>query len=218
MAQMARGELSEVAAADTRDRILDGALRAIGSNGVRSLSMRKIAEAAGVSRGTVYHYFDSTSEVLRAVSSYDQRQFDEGAARALAGARTPEKQLRAFLDYCYRYLTLHPTRWMVEHEPLFLLQYLEEQMPYMSARLEKSLGPILAQAPAVRRGRLTSAQLADLTVRMLISAYLLPAGDPKTPLKAITELVMEPADKVAKGPRRPVQGRARSRSGSPRTR
>ena len=147
---MGTGKSNDSAGTDTRDRILDGALRAIGSNGVRSLSMRKIAEAAGVSRGTVYHYFANTSEVLRAVSSYDQRRFDEGATRALLGG-DPSKQLSAFLDYCYRYLTLHPTRWMVEHEPVFLLQYLEEQMPYMSARLEKSLGPILADAPAVPR-------------------------------------------------------------------
>ncbi|MDA8043934.1 MAG: TetR/AcrR family transcriptional regulator [Actinomycetota bacterium] len=203
---------------DTRDRILEGALHAIGTNGVRSLSMRKIAEAAGVSRGTVYHYFHNTNEVLRAVSTYDQRRFDEGAARALANAGTPDKQLFAFLDYCYRYLTLHPTRWMVEHEPRFLLRYLEEQIPHMSARLEKSLRSALAEAPAVRKGRLTSAELADLAVRMLISAYLLPAADPTTPLKAIVELVMDPPDAGPSHPdkaprRRPVKS-TRARRGT----
>ena len=138
--------------------------------------------------------------------------------RALTGSRAPQKQLRAFLDYCYRYLTLHPTRWMVEHEPLFLLQYLEEQMPYMSARLEKSLGSILADAPAVRAGRLTTTQLADLTVRMLVSAYLLPAGDPETPLKAIAELILEPAPAAANGSARPTRRPAAKREKLPKVR
>jgi AcrR family transcriptional regulator len=187
-------QVSDVAVAETRDRILDGALRVIGSDGIHSISMRKIAEAAEVARGTVYHYFNNTGEVLRAVSSYDQRRFDEGATQVLAGVTDPEKQLRAFLKFCYRYLTLHPTRWMVENEPHFLLRYLDEQMPYMSARFEKTLGHILADSPAVQMKRLTSAQLADLAVRTLVSAYLLPAGDPETPVNAIAELILLPLD------------------------
>jgi AcrR family transcriptional regulator len=174
--------------AGTRERILDGALRAIGQDGVRSLSMRKIGEAAGVSRGTVYLYFNNTGEVLRAVWSYDHRKFDEGTAQVLSRSDVPKEQLRGFLEYCHRYLTLHPTRWMVKHESRLLLQYLDEQMPSMRAGLKRSLEPIFTQAPAVQSGRLSTDQLADLTLRALVSAYLLPAGDPEAPLETILEL------------------------------
>jgi AcrR family transcriptional regulator len=176
---------------ETRRRILHGALQAIGDTGITRLSMRGIAEAAGVSRGTVYRYFKNKEEVLLAVSVFDQRRYSQGVRRAVDTATPGIDQLRAHLKYSYGFLANHPSRWMVEHEPLFLLGYLTEQLPAMGKALERSLGDVLKGAAVVRSGRLKTNELADLIVRTLISAYLLPGANVEAPLDAVAELITE---------------------------
>jgi AcrR family transcriptional regulator len=176
---------------ETRRRILHGALEAIGDTGITRLSMRGIAEAAGVSRGTVYRYFQSKDDVLLAVSVFDQRRYNHGVRLAVEAATPGIEQLRAHLKYSFGFLANHPSRWMVEHEPLFLLDYLTEQLPAMGKALEQALGDVLKGAAAVRSGRLKPIELADLIVRTLVSAYLLPGANVEAPLDAIAELITE---------------------------
>ena len=60
------------------------------------LNLREVAEAAGVNRGNIYHYFGSRQELLRAAIN---RQF-EGVVRSLSKARQHksfiERRLEAF--------------------------------------------------------------------------------------------------------------------------
>lgn len=51
---------------DSRRRILEAALRLFGSRGFEETSVAEIARAAGVSKGLVYHYFDTKGDVLEA--------------------------------------------------------------------------------------------------------------------------------------------------------
>ena len=52
---------------DTERRLIDAALDLIRSNGVLAgLNLREVAEAAGVNRGNIYHYFGSRRDLLRA--------------------------------------------------------------------------------------------------------------------------------------------------------
>jgi len=195
---------------ETRRRILHGALQAIGDTGITRLSMRGIAEAAGVSRGTVYRYFENKEEVLLAVSVFDQRRYNQGVRQAVDDATPGIDQLRAHLKYSYGFLANHPSRWMVEHEPLFLLGYLTEQLPAMGKALERSLGDVLKGAAVVRSGRLKTNELADLIVRTLISAYLLPGANVEAPLDAVAELITENFEAVQ--PRRRTSTRPRGKA------
>ncbi|MBW2386656.1 MAG: helix-turn-helix transcriptional regulator, partial [Deltaproteobacteria bacterium] len=52
----------------TRERLLQGALRAVASRGLAKLSMSDVSEFAGLSRGTAYRYFSNTEELLRELS------------------------------------------------------------------------------------------------------------------------------------------------------
>jgi TetR/AcrR family transcriptional regulator, repressor of fatR-cypB operon len=52
---------------DRRESILDAALRCFVDRGFYGTSMPEIAEAAGVSAGTIYHYFDSKEALVNAV-------------------------------------------------------------------------------------------------------------------------------------------------------
>jgi AcrR family transcriptional regulator len=179
---------------ETRQRILHGALWAIGETGITRLSMRGVAEAAGVSRGTVYRYFQNKQAVLFAVAEFDQLRYSQGVREAVAAATPGIDQLRAHLKYSYGFLANHPSRWMVEHEPLFLLGFLTEQLPAMAKALERSLGEVLEGAAVLRSGRLKKFELADLIVRILMSAYLLPGANEEAPLDAIEQLIIENFD------------------------
>lgn len=70
--------------AETEQRLIDVALELIQKNGVLSgLNLREVAEAAGVNRGNIYHYFGSRQELLRAAIN---RQF-KGVLKSLSAAR-----------------------------------------------------------------------------------------------------------------------------------
>jgi AcrR family transcriptional regulator len=62
---------------DERPReILDAALRVFAEKGYRCARLEQVAEAAGVTKGTVYHYFAGKEDVLRqAVAQAHERLF-----------------------------------------------------------------------------------------------------------------------------------------------
>ena len=82
---------------DTERRLIDAALDLIRSNGVLAgLNLREVAEAAGVNRGNIYHYFGSRRDLLRAAIA---RRFEAAADSMAADLRgTPfiARRLRAF--------------------------------------------------------------------------------------------------------------------------
>src|SRR5271169_5412595 len=85
----------------TEERILTAALGLIGRRGVRGLGMREIAEAAGVSRGTLYRYFPSKDHVLTGAADYDERRFSLGLDEVLAAVRAPEERIGAFMAFAF---------------------------------------------------------------------------------------------------------------------
>src|SRR6266540_524767 len=62
----------------TRDRIVDTALRLYSERGTARVSMRELAEAAGVTVPGLYYHFASKAELIRAV--YQARGFGRDAA------------------------------------------------------------------------------------------------------------------------------------------
>src|SRR5215208_3527595 len=49
---------------DRPQEILDAALRVFAAKGYRQTRLEDVAEAAGVTKGTIYHYFESKEDVL----------------------------------------------------------------------------------------------------------------------------------------------------------
>ena len=76
----------------TRRRILEGALEGIGRLGPRRMTMTDVAECAGLSRGTVYRYFDSRDALFLALVEYEGERFER-----MANARL-ENDLEALLS------------------------------------------------------------------------------------------------------------------------
>ena len=59
--------MSPTATATTRERIVDAALRLFSERGTSAVSMRELADAAGVTVPGLYYHFDSKAELIREV-------------------------------------------------------------------------------------------------------------------------------------------------------
>src|SRR5579859_1284414 len=113
----------------TRDRILEGALQALGRVGPRRLTMSDVSDRAGLSRGTVYRYFPTKEDLLAVLAEYEQDRFSEGLRRALADS-PGEARLADVAEYISDYLQQHPALpLMIDVEPEFVLIFMRRQMP-----------------------------------------------------------------------------------------
>ena len=163
--------------AATRDRILEGALAALGRVGPRRLTMSDVSDRAGLSRGTVYRYFPTKEDLLAVLAEYEQDRFADGLRRALV-EDGPEPSLASVVEYIINYLRQHPALpLMIDVEPEFVLAFLRRQLPVFHRITEELLGPVMSNARPVREGILTVAELNELLLRVVLSVFLVPGED-----------------------------------------
>lgn len=79
---------------ERRVRILDAAVDAAGADGYDLLHMREVADCAGVSVGTLYHYFPSKVHLLVTALGRELIRFDDCLSQDLSGSDGPFAKLR----------------------------------------------------------------------------------------------------------------------------
>lgn len=84
-----------------RGEILDGAVLAFGKNGYKRATLADVAEHAGVSAGTVSHYFGSKARLFEEVIAERLMPYVEAEEASLAGHQGP---MRRLLDQLLRRL------------------------------------------------------------------------------------------------------------------
>ena len=173
----------------TEERILTAALGLIGRRGVRRLAMREIADAAGVSRGTLYRYFPSLEHVLAAAAAFDGQRFTDGLEAALAVEREPEQRISAFMSYAFEFIRTHPCRPLFESEPGFVMSYLLENLPALRVELVRRLGEAFDAVPAVAAGTLGKDELADVIARLFASSWIIPETDDASLVHAVNRIL-----------------------------
>lgn len=98
-------------ATDQRTRILDAALAALAREGAGGTSMRAVAAASGCNVATLYHYFPSKRDLLRAAIAH--RRIDEllrhPFPEGLAGSAA--ERLGALFDHVLREVAAEPDLW-----------------------------------------------------------------------------------------------------------
>jgi AcrR family transcriptional regulator len=77
--------------AETRGRIIDGARRCFADHGYEATTNKMIADAAGITTGAIYHYFDSKLHIYQAV-------LDEVQERVYYLFETAERTCDSFVD------------------------------------------------------------------------------------------------------------------------
>jgi AcrR family transcriptional regulator len=194
---------------ETRDRILEGALLALGRVGLRRLTMADVASAAALSRGTVYRYFPSKEDLLAVLAAYERDRFSDGLRRSLAEEQGERPGIEALAEYIMKYLREHPAlTLMIDTEPAFVLGFFRRQLPVFHRIADDLLGAPMEQAQPVRDGRISVAELNELLLRVVLSVFLVPGESGAT--AGVLEGVLDSIVRLAEAP--PARRGAASRS------
>lgn len=136
----------------TRERILAATAEVLGRHGMTKLSLSEVAVQAGVSRPTLYRWFNSKRDLLEAFVVWE-RQYYERAVTAATADLPPCERLDAALRVIVEYQQSYPGLRMIDIEPELVIKRLARVIPLMRQRLEKlatGTDPALAVATAVR--------------------------------------------------------------------
>jgi AcrR family transcriptional regulator len=167
--------------ASTRDRILDGAMRAIARHGLSKLAMRDVGAAAGVARGTLYRHFASREELLAELGQREAAGFMAQWRDALMSVPAGEQRLRAALEYPSTFAREYPMlQRLLETDPDYVLGASRQHFPAICATVEQLIGPVVAENPFARSGLVSTSQIVDWFARLMISNFLICADDPET--------------------------------------
>jgi AcrR family transcriptional regulator len=162
-----RGEtqaLEDEADTSTSERILAATAAVLGRSGTTKLSLSDVAIEAGVSRPTLYRWFDSKRDLLDAFVVWEREFYERAIAKAAAGLPLQE-QLDAALRTIVSYQQSYPGLRMVDIEPEHVIKRLAAVIPLMRQRLERLMpGPGGAEAAAT-------------VVRVAMSHYLVRSDD-----------------------------------------
>jgi TetR/AcrR family transcriptional regulator len=71
------------------DALLETALQVFGAQGYRATRVEEVAEAAGMTKGAIYYYFDSKEDLLRQALQHRHRAMFAEIAEALRRERGP---------------------------------------------------------------------------------------------------------------------------------
>ncbi|MEU8900277.1 TetR/AcrR family transcriptional regulator [Nocardia sp. NPDC048505] len=91
------GRPAGVDSVDTRQRVIDAAIRCFAQSGYGPAANSVIANSAGVTAGAVYYHFGTKSQLFEAVCAEVYGRIQERAAAAIAGAMSVRELLKALL-------------------------------------------------------------------------------------------------------------------------
>lgn len=77
-----------------REKILDSALACMVEYGVKETPVSLIADRAGVATGTIYHYFENKSCILKTLFLEERKKFAEAISLAIDKNSSLEQQFR----------------------------------------------------------------------------------------------------------------------------
>src|SRR5690606_25664309 len=100
---------------ESRQRILDAALRLFARYGYAATSVRQIAEEAGVAQGLLYNYFDGKEALLRAMLERSAADVERSLSQAAGGA-TPQERLERLVRSAFDIVGEHLSFWRLSYQ------------------------------------------------------------------------------------------------------
>ncbi len=94
----ASGARPRAIATPRKEEILDAAAELFAEHGFDTVSLTDIAHAVGLSKATLYHYFDRKETILGTIVVTTIQKLNAHVEASIAGVREPEARLAAFLE------------------------------------------------------------------------------------------------------------------------
>jgi AcrR family transcriptional regulator len=174
----------------THDRVVAGARRCLAERGLKATTVDDVANAAGVSRATLYRAFPGGREtIIGAVVDAERVALLEVVANAVGDAVDLRGALVAGLSSAAGWLASHDVveRLMFE-EPAVLLTHVEfEQMDRSLAVVCAEVAPLLA--PFL--GADVAERVAEWGARLVVSYLLFPCDELDLTTTAGSELLVD---------------------------
>lgn len=161
----------------TEQKILLGAIDALGRRGSRSLSMSDVALAANVSRATLYRYFRTKEAVLEAVSEYISTAFVRGADRIARTVKEPTERLKAIMSLQIKLATEEFIKRITEVEPGLVLKFLADHYERHVDAMRRVLDPLYDQIEATTGFEVDREVLSGSVLRMHLSLVIVPPDE-----------------------------------------
>jgi AcrR family transcriptional regulator len=162
---------------ETRARIVSAAFRAVATFGLSRFTMEDVAREAGLSRQSVYRYFDSKDALLTELVYREEEAFLRGVRDAYAHHEDLEAAIAEAVAFCLRLQREHPLLdRLLATEPEILL-------PYLTTRGGGLLDRARSVMEELARGRsdvdpALVHRTADLAARVIVSYALTPSDEP----------------------------------------
>lgn len=158
-------------ASDTRQRIVDAAIRCLQRWGVDKTSLNEIAREAGVTRPTVYSYFPSRDDVIQAALLQSGHAFAERLLRHVDRFNSLDERLVETMLFALRELPLEPQLGLVRGSEF--AQFLNTRAlttPEGQEICQSLFRVILKDDPALLPDL---AEISEVATRMLLSLLTL---------------------------------------------
>jgi AcrR family transcriptional regulator len=158
----------------TRERILDALVEHVSQVGMHKLTMDDIARRAGLSRVTLYAYFQNKHEIVRAAALRELERFLAELERVSGGFPEGEQRLVKTFAHACRYLREHPlVQRMIRSEPELLATYAARETPAIPLAREW-VSDKLAQSHTGELSAAEREQAAEVIVRAVHSLVIAP--------------------------------------------
>ncbi len=170
MSPRSSNEAQAERSAETRERILEAALREFSANGLAGARTEQIAVAAGVNKALLYYYFESKEKLYAAALEFvAARVRDRSMAVFLREASPGERLVRAALEHFDRILTQREFQSLMQQEMMRLHKGEEGALPILVKRI---FGPLHAMFQSMVREGIASGELIDVEWLQIMLAAL----------------------------------------------
>ena len=168
-------------ATDRRSEILDHALALMSERGAQTMSMRGLAKACGVNVATLYHYFGSKAELLRAV--IEERRYHELLQEEdprIDADLPPRERMAAMLGWLWRATVVEQDVWRLllgesmRRDPV-ALETANGFMAELEASFERWLGELFPELEGDRAA--TARVLRGELLSLMVESLLVPEKD-----------------------------------------